>query len=792
LGVKYMNRRYAPMVGPSKILTVSYGTFSCTLEGFDDPFSTMKAIAEYFRDLAADDRYFGAEPPQPDAAMLHRIAEREVHRRVEARVQDNGVILRAADAPQASAPPMPAPSYAAATPGSALSESVAAKLQRLRAASSGVALASVVDMTPIVEEVDEVAPATASAFRADPAPVVARAAAPAAAPEVAAAPEMAPEAAAEVAVDKSPAIEPVAVAAAVTEHPLAEAVSTEPAVESPVVVVEPPVVADVAETLAPEHVAPADASATVAFAEPEAQPSAPMVTDEVAADTAPQAEVNATFEPDALSADDVFASDALIEDWSLPDSAETDLAPQDVDVADDSADDGVLMASLAAALAEPVADVAPDNAVVPMAETPADGAVQDALLSALIDDDLAEDDRAEGFADLSDTAPSVPYDAEDAATDLADTVLADEGAATDAVLPPVDTDSAVTEAPAPVIDTPIAAAPTTDDLAAAIAAAEAPLGASELAESSVSAEKLQRARARVIKIRRAEPAPVEAPAAALTPEAEADLARELEALKAEVPAVRPQLPEPAGETAVQRLIDQANTELDGAENRRRHAAIAHLKAAVAATVADRRATGSAGNTAEAERINVYRDDLERVVRPRRPVPVQSSGEAAPAAARPAPLVLVSAQRIDRPKPASPSTGPVAPVRPRRVAGPALALSGEEPSEDIAEEAPEADDMTGSTGSFAEFAERLGAQELPDLLEAAVAYAACVEGRPHVSRPYMLRHVGAVVPGGEDQRDAMLRSFGKLLRVGRLEKARNGQYTLPGSSRVMAEARKLAV
>ncbi|MCW2302919.1 hypothetical protein M2324_001309 [Rhodovulum sulfidophilum] len=114
---------------------MSYGAFSCKLEGFEDSFGMMKKITEYFRDLAAEDRYFGAEPPPPDAETLQRIAEREVRHRVETRVELDGMVLRSgALEGRASSPAPGAPPPSVQPPRIDEPDSVAAKLARIRAA----------------------------------------------------------------------------------------------------------------------------------------------------------------------------------------------------------------------------------------------------------------------------------------------------------------------------------------------------------------------------------------------------------------------------------------------------------------------------------------------------------------------------------------------------------------------------------------------------------------------------------------------------------------------------------
>ena len=226
-----------------------------------------------------------------------------------------------------------------------------------------------------------------------------------------------------------------------------------------------------------------------------------------------------------------------------------------------------------------------------------------------------------------------------------------------------------------------------------------------------------------------------------------------------------------------RLLDQTNEEMDEPEGNRRRSAIAHLRAAVAATRADR----LLGRRPDAEeQTEPYREDLATVVRPRRPQSGGIRSERPVEAERPAPLKLVAEQRVADDQAATP-------VRPRRVRSadiaPRQAPQGTATAKAQAIDAP-AGDRDGE--GFAAYAARVGARDLPDLLEAAAAYMSFVEGRDQFSRPQLMTTVRQAEMR-ESSREDRLRSFGQLLREGKIEKTSGGRFT--ASDRISFKPRK---
>lgn len=265
---------------------------------------------------------------------------------------------------------------------------------------------------------------------------------------------------------------------------------------------------------------------------------------------------------------------------------------------------------------------------------------------------------------------------------------------------------------------------------------------------------------------------VELPPSTLQPDDEAELMRELAEVEAELrgEAAKAQAPEPAEEDVARdqdeaarksreaksdlsRLMAAADEKLDAPEATTTREAYSHLRAAVAATRAERSAGGPVGDTADTE---AYRADLARVVQPRRPKPAgaQTRRPGTADEQRPAPLKLVAEQRIDDIAEITAKTGP---VRPRRV------------SAQVEAPAPTAPDE-----SFVAFAEEMGVQELPELLEAAAAYMQFVEGRDQFTRPQLIHQAREAVEGDFSREDG-LRAFGTLLREGKILKTENGRF-----------------
>ncbi|MBE1283151.1 MAG: chemotaxis protein CheA [Rhodobacteraceae bacterium] len=676
------------MVQNNKILTVSYGTFSCTLEGFDDSFDTMKAIAEYFRDLAADDRFFGAEPPQPDAEMMARIAEREISRQVEARRSDEGIVLRAAQPTEAPAPALANPT-APAEPAPVVSEAPAEQLEK--------------------QEVRETA---------EPVPDIE---------------------------------EPVELNDAAAEQAVAEAAQ---AVDQ----AEEPVIENVAEVLA-ETSAPTVAEAPVEDIEPEAVE--PEVTPDTLQDDIPAAPAEADTAVETEAAVEIVA----------------EAEPMDVDADDDdNTDDIVPAADSIAAKLQRIRDVVARKA------RPLDEA------------EFSEDEHAENF--VSESAREISEvlgeddQPEDELENRQEDIQDDEIAS---VLDKLDLSNHRVE------NTPEPAGGDDslfDDLDQSVEAEEG-LRSDEVnileqpkAETPEAPEATARPlRVRVSKVKKAD---LEAAVAqgkleeieedtddsTLSAEDEADLLRELAAVEAEAASEQAQdiveqdAEQPAPETApgssetrvaedtngsdVSRLLDAADEKLDAPEVSSNRENYNQLRAAVAAAEAERAAGGSIGTHPDT---TPYVDDLASVVRPRRPVAATSRAERPSSQPQPAPLKLVAEQRIDTP------VENKGPIRPRRI------------------RTQVEDNASGSQGTsdggFAAFAREQGAVELPEVLEAAAAYMSFVEGRDQFTRPQLMNKARQLNEENRFSREDGLRSFGQLLREGKIAKASSGQFTATG-------------
>ncbi|MCH9825798.1 MAG: hypothetical protein K0U50_10875, partial [Alphaproteobacteria bacterium] len=669
------------MVNTNKILTVSYGTFSCTLEGFDDSFGTMKAIAEYFRDLAADDRYFGAEPPSPDAEMLARIAEREISRRVEAHRDENTFVLRADPAsllPMATKPVAKAPQ----APATEVEAPAAAPVADERAAKPEV-VRPIKEASPVAEARPETSIAGLSALVAES---QASHEADDTLPEATPRPEP-------VAATRQATADPDSVAAklqrirdVVSKHDGENGYSedehaedfltededaTEEFLSSAQADIEAALAADAAADAAEAERLEAEEKAEAAQAKAEAEAKA-KADAETKAQKAAEAAQNT---PDTTNDEDDIA--ALLDKLSASDSAgETDPAndaPKPEAFVGDEDGEAPLRAR-----------------VIKMKKTDFEAALADGLIEEEQDETTASSLSPEDEADLMRELAAVEAEATQGSKSQA--AHFDEADEDDDYDSYNEADFDEDEHDEDYDDEELSAA-TGADTAGNLFSDE-----DDATENTVSSA------VRAVRSARLVDAPTD--------------------------------------DQMGRILDKTNTKLEEDEGCGRRNAIAHLRAAVQATEAERNMGGDLG--ADGRDTEVYRDDLETAVRPRRPVATQ--GAARPDARRPAPLKLVAEQRIDTPQ----REGP---VRPRRVKVTQTLVHNETPK---------------GSADFADYIEKVGAQNLGEVLEAAASYMAFVEGQDAYSRPQLMSKLSGT-EHADTSREDRLRSFGQLLRAGKIRK-----------------------
>jgi hypothetical protein len=731
----------------NKILTVSYGTFSCTLEGFDDSFGTMKAIAEYFRDLSADDRYFGAEPAQPDAQMLARIAQREISRHVEAR-QDDGRIVLSAQSDPAQAAQIASDTLddvATAVADAAASAPVEMPQDAVKAAQPAAR------MTPtakIVTPAGSRRTATIVKTQTAPKPATDLAETVQPAPDADAAPRTKEESRISAETDIVPSLPDEDVEAFFAERAPA---------------LEPASVIDDADTSAERDRARADSIAdklkrirAVVSQQSDAAQTPDYSEDQHAdATVTPVAKIT---EDIADEEDDSTSSDVLATTLrDLEDALEADDEFEDAegyDLSDESEDDDIaaILSRLESEAPDP--QQASDTHIDAHGDDDSDGMDENILAAMdpgeadeITDDNLFDEDESAASAPGAEPEPAPQPSAETPATPRT-RVLKVKRATLEAVIASgqleeydQDEDAEAPPRKAPLVKRSSLSDEAEEDLARELAELEADMKAGD-----------------------ATAAKEETPADAQFEDDgfdedddydDGDVEDESAASVAEDPAPPQSNMHPPADEDLSRLIEESKQQMDEPEAATRRDAFAHLRAAVASKKADE-AAGDAPDATDSD--EAYREDLANVVRPRRPV---SGGEGArtqrPGEARPAPLKLVAEQRIDVAQPQS-----AAPIRPRRVSA-------------VAPVAPvAASNAVETAGTFCEFATEMGAVKLPDLLEAAAAYLSFVEGHEEFSRPQLMTKVRQVETEDFTREDS-LRSFGQLLREGKIEKLSGGRF-----------------